>query len=101
MPVSFDRVALYYDWLARAVLGKGWRQSQTAFLPMLSRSSTILVVGGGTGWWLPILRAANPTATILFVDASEAMLVRARAQISDPLTTFFRGTHEEIPPGVY
>jgi SAM-dependent methyltransferase len=101
MALSFDRVAPYYDWLARAVLGKGWRQSQTAFLPALKNCSSILIVGGGTGWWLSTLRELNPKASITFVDASKAMVEKARARINDRNVHFVVATHEQVPAKHY
>jgi tRNA (cmo5U34)-methyltransferase len=50
---GFDRLAPFYDSLARLIIGKGIKQSQLHFLNHLRDKTKLLVLGGGTGWILP------------------------------------------------
>jgi tRNA (cmo5U34)-methyltransferase len=51
---GFDRLAPFYDSLARLIIGKGIKQSQLHFLNHLrGQNQGVLVLGGGTGWILP------------------------------------------------
>jgi ubiquinone/menaquinone biosynthesis C-methylase UbiE len=93
---GFDSLAGIYDGLANLVFGKSMQHAQTHFLPNANNCTRILVLGGGTGWLLPHIRQANAMANIVYIDASSAMLNRARRQeITD--IEFIHGTEENIP----
>ena len=87
---GFDAVAWYYDRLARIVFGKSICRSQTCFLSTLSSTSNILVLGGGTGWWLKEFLQKKPGCRILYVDASPAMLNLAKKAVGDDKRITFR-----------
>ena len=94
---GFDAVAWYYDRLARIVFGKSICRSQTCFLSTLSSTSNILVLGGGTGWWLKEFLQKKPGCRILYVDASPAMLNLAKKAVGDDKRITFRlGTENSI-----
>jgi ubiquinone/menaquinone biosynthesis C-methylase UbiE len=94
---KFNRVATYYDLLAQLVFGNAIRNSQTLYLNQLPKDSKILVIGGGTGWWLKELQRINPICEVWFIEASSAMLERARMNGSSNIT-FIHGTEGDIPP---
>ncbi len=94
---SFDSVARYYDLLTGIVFGKSIRRSQTCFLNNLSPTSTVLVLGGGTGWWLKEFLQQKPGCRILYVDSSSEMLTRAMKAVGDNSRITFRlGTENSI-----
>ena len=86
MPTSdsvFDRVASFYDALARLVFGNALRQAQQAALVGLPTGAPkVLIMGGGTGWILEEVLRRCPHAQILYVEASAAMLQKSRAALS-------------------
>jgi tRNA (cmo5U34)-methyltransferase len=80
---GYDRLAASYDLLARAVYGNALRRAQSCFLDSLPTSATILVLGGGSGWFLEaLLRVAQPRH-VVYVELSAAMLQRSHRRISD------------------
>ncbi len=97
MSKGFDRIAPIYDSLARFIFGSSIVQSQICFLSNLKDCKTILVLGGGTGWWLSDLRSLNPNSRIVFIDQSTVMLKLAQQKIKDDHIIFIRGSVDEIP----
>jgi tRNA (cmo5U34)-methyltransferase len=76
---GFDRVAAFYDPLARLVFGLTLRQAQQKALEALPPGQPyVLIIGGGSGWVLPELLRQRPNARVLYVEASSLMLVKAR-----------------------
>lgn len=98
---GFDLLAPVYDKLARGVIGKGIVESQKHFLEKLPATGRVLMLGGGTGWLLPILATTRPQLSIDYVELSERMLQHARAQKSNERIRFIRGTQQDIPTGKY
>jgi len=99
----FDWLARYYDFLTRLVFGRAIYDSQVHFLTSVPRGSAMLVVGGGSGEFLPLLAEINPTCRVCFVEASFAMLTLADRNVSGELRkniTFIHGTEESIPEGM-
>ena len=94
---GFDAVAGYYDRLARIVFGKSILLSQTSFLGTISPTSRVLVIGGGTGWWLKEFLQQKPGCRILYIDVSSEMLSRAMKSVGDDKRITFRlGTEDSI-----
>ncbi|HQQ96956.1 MAG TPA: class I SAM-dependent methyltransferase [Cyclobacteriaceae bacterium] len=93
---GFDSIAGIYDVLAKLVYGPSIQHAQTHFLPIASNCTSILILGGGTGWLLRHIREVNATAHIVYVDASSAMLNRARRYATTNID-FIHGTEENIP----
>ena len=76
--MSFDRVAPYYDSLARLVFGNSIQQAQYHFLDQIPPAARVLVVGGGTGWILPYLLERPEVVHITFLENSARMLTLAQ-----------------------
>jgi tRNA (cmo5U34)-methyltransferase len=99
---GFDRLAGFYDFLARAVYGNALRKAQSCFLPDLPSSAKVLVLGGGSGWFLEaLLRQANPSH-VVYVELSGEMLKRSEKRIQQnfpealPKVTFLETRAEEV-----
>lgn len=76
---GFDRLAPYYDRLARLVYGKGIERAQEALITQLPIGARILLLGGGTGSVLNHLEAIQPRR-IDYLDASPAMIAQAQTR---------------------
>ncbi len=94
---KFNSIAPYYDRLGAIVFGKSIRKSQTIYFDQIPTNARVLVIGGGTGWWLEQLQKNNPHGKICFIEASSEMLKRARKK-SLKNVVFIHGTEESVPP---
>jgi ubiquinone/menaquinone biosynthesis C-methylase UbiE len=74
-PTNFDVIAPYYDGLSQLVFGRKIKKSQIEALKFIQPCSTILILGGGTGWILEELSKIHPSGlTITYVDISLKMI---------------------------
>lgn len=95
--MGFNLIAKYYDRLARVVFGNSLGQAQTYFLNHIPPSTHVLVVGGGTGWWMNEFLINNPTCKICFIEESSEMIRLAKKNTNeDHRITFRPGTHNSI-----
>lgn len=100
---GFNRVAPYYDALARLVYGTALERAQLALLPFVPQQARVLVIGGGTGWLLEQLLKTEKHLGILYLDASPAMLQRAQQKFSkykmpSCSVSFRLGTEQALQP---
>ena len=101
---GFDRLAPIYDFLARAVYGNSLRKAQSVFLNQIKKNGRVLVVGGGSGWFLEqLIRVANP-AEIFYVEISPKMIAASKARIQSNLpdydiqrVSFIQGELKDLP----
>ncbi len=99
--MSFNRVAPFYDLLARLIFGKAIRKAQVEYLNRISSNDKVLILGGGTGWILDEIRK-HGTPEIIYVDISEKMISRSKKRgYPENKVTFITGSHHEIPEGDY
>ena len=76
---DYNNAAWFYDALALIVFGKTINKSQSCFLKTIIPGSSILIVGGGTGWILEeISRQQSYGLEIVFVEKSSKMIGIAR-----------------------
>ena len=95
--MGFDAIAKYYDGLAVLVFGKSLKKAQTYFLNRIPLASNVLVIGGGTGWWLKDFLRQNPNCKVFYVEQSEKMLALAKkATDNDSRISFVCGTEDSI-----
>lgn len=100
---GFDRLSPAYDLIAGAVFGNSLRRSQSCFLDRLPRDADVLVVGGGSGWFLEQLLAGSGCRHVLYLEISPGMLRRAQERIrrrrpSDlKRVDFIEGSIDAIP----
>ncbi|PJJ59191.1 class I SAM-dependent methyltransferase [Hymenobacter chitinivorans] len=79
---GFDRVAPFYDPLARLVFGDALRRAQQAALAGLPPGRPrVLIIGGGSGWVLGEVLQRRPDARVLYLEASALMLAKSRATL--------------------
>lgn len=79
---GYDRLAAGYDRLARLVYGNALRAAQTSFLQAIPKHSEVLVVGGGSGWFLEQLLLRCAPKFVLYVELSPKMLALAKDRIA-------------------
>lgn len=94
---GFDTIASYYDALAKIVYGRSIRRAQEHFLEKIKPGARILILGGGTGEILPALFQRNPNCEVYFIDASQAMITRAKKQKFEGAVNFIHGTEQHVP----
>ncbi|MEJ8801430.1 class I SAM-dependent methyltransferase [Pontibacter sp. H249] len=101
---GFDRVAPFYDKLAKLIYGDALQKAQLFLLPFIPERSKVLVIGGGSGWLLEQLILTGKQLDILYVDAAPGMLERAKQRykgITQPHScqvTFRLGTEATLQP---
>ncbi len=80
--MSFDRLAPHYRWMEWVLAGDKLQRCRRAFLNIIPSPEEALLVGEGNGRFLSELIRAHPRTRITCVDASAAMLERARQRVS-------------------
>jgi ubiquinone/menaquinone biosynthesis C-methylase UbiE len=99
----FNRIAPYYDFLKRVVFGRAIADSQAAFLGNVRQGSKLLIIGGGSGEMLPVLKkivTASSGFAIWYVEASSEMITLAAKRESPANINFIHGTEEALPEKV-
>jgi tRNA (cmo5U34)-methyltransferase len=95
---DFDRLAFVYDRLAKLVFGRSIIDSQKFFLPRITERSTILILGGGSGWILTELFKIKNEVNVCYIDASAKMIAIAKEKSNnDERVQFIHGTENDIP----
>ena len=79
--MSFDWIAPHYRWLEPLLAGRKLQRCRVAWLGEVRACRRVLVVGEGPGRFLERAVCAMPAAEFVCVDASAAMLERARAAV--------------------
>lgn len=105
--LSFQRIAPYYDSLAKLVFGHSLDNAQKAFFSLLPKGASILIIGGGSGRILADLVTKCQPRQITYIEASSRMLRKAEKRLlrldhtlTDPIETLFCcGTEKDIPAG--
>lgn len=76
---GYSNVAWFYDSLSRVVYGKVLVEAQVYLLQLIPPNSSILIVGGGTGWILEEITKLQPSGlTITYVEVAEKMMALSR-----------------------
>ncbi|MBK5277499.1 MAG: class I SAM-dependent methyltransferase [Bacteroidia bacterium] len=95
--MSFNSIARHYDKLSRLVFGESLMRAQLYFLNRIDPSSNVLVMGGGTGWWLKEFLLKRPECNVCYVEKSVEMLKLAKAVCGDDQRISYRlGTEDSI-----
>ncbi len=79
MAANYNNAAWFYDSLSRVVYGKALIDAQVYLLQYIKPNSSILIVGGGTGWILEeIARIHHSGLQITYVEVSDKMMSLSR-----------------------
>jgi len=80
---DYNNAAWFYDTLARIIFGKAINKSQTCFFKKIDPGSSILIIGGGTGWILDeIAQRQSDGLEIVYVEKSSKMINAARKRLT-------------------
>lgn len=72
---NYDKIANHYDTLSRLVFGKAQVNAQINQLKCIPENSSILLVGGGTGWILEEISKLHASGLkITYVEISAKMI---------------------------
>lgn len=94
---NFDRVAIIYDALVKIVYGKSVKMAQLHFLNEIPEQGNVLILGGGTGWFLVEFLRVRPLCKVWYVEASRKMLWLSKKKTFAPQSiTFIQGTEASI-----
>jgi len=75
MDNNYDKIADHYDTLSRLVFSKSQVNAQINQLQYIPENSSVLIVGGGTGWILEELARVHPRGLhIVYVEISGKMI---------------------------
>jgi len=78
---NYDKIASQYDTLSRLVFGKSQVNAQLNQLKYIPENSSILIVGGGTGWILEeISKVYASGLKITYVEISAKMIALSKAR---------------------
>jgi tRNA (cmo5U34)-methyltransferase len=80
---DFDLVAPIYDALASLVFGGALRRAQFALLERVRDARRVLIIGGGSGWFLRELLARCNAQHVLYIEQSPKMLAYSRAAVAE------------------
>lgn len=73
---NYDKIANHYDTLSRLVFFKSQVNAQISQLQYIPKNSSVLIVGGGTGWILEeIAKIYSGGLKIVYVEISAKMIV--------------------------
>ncbi len=98
---GFDKIAFIYDFLERLIFGKSIIESQKYFLNKIPDQSSVLILGGGSGWLLAELLKIKPNCEVFYIEASSKMIALSKKKIHDKqLVHFIHGSEEDIPASV-
>jgi tRNA (cmo5U34)-methyltransferase len=97
---QFDRIAIWYDRLAKLVFGKAIRSAQICFLHRLPHQGNVLILGGGTGWILDEIYSLRSELQVWYIEASGEMINLARKKNRVSRVYFIHGTENDIPANI-
>jgi len=79
MAANYNNSAWFYDGLSRLVYGHALIDAQVYLLQFVPANSSVLIVGGGTGWILEELTKINPSGLrITYIEIAADMMARSR-----------------------
>ncbi|MFY0651210.1 MAG: class I SAM-dependent methyltransferase [Cyclobacteriaceae bacterium] len=82
---NFDKVAPYYDALVNLIFGKTLKRAQSTYLEQIEKGSSVLILGGGTGWILKEILTIQSDAQISYLEKSKKMLRLSKSKVNDVL----------------
>jgi len=99
MTSNYDNSAIFYDQLSRVVYGRALVEAQVYLLKFVPPNSSVLIVGGGTGWILEELSTIHYSGLqITYVEISARMTALAKKRnTGNNKVTFINDAIENRP----
>ena len=79
---QFNFIAPLYDRVAQLVFGQAISIAQLRLIQHLPPYPVVCIVGGGSGQFLSALLQARPTAQVIYVESSSAMIQLSQAKLT-------------------
>lgn len=90
MAANYNNSAWFYDALSRMVYGRSLVKAQVWLLRYVPKNSSILIVGGGTGWILEELTRIHPDGlSITYVEVADNMIALSKKRAVGTNLVFF------------
>lgn len=96
----FDIIAPRYDRFTRVFsfgMDAAWKRALLAHLPTLHPGDLVVDLASGTGDFAVAVHEKGSGASVIGLDASQAMVREARARLSAPLLSFDVGDMSALP----
>lgn len=75
MTTNYDKIATSYDLIRRVVLGNTIVKAQVCLLKYIPANSSVLIVGGGTGWIIEEITKIHDAGLMIdYVESSKKMI---------------------------
>lgn len=102
MSASYNNSAWFYDSLSRLVYGRALINAQVYLLQFIPADTSVLIVGGGTGWILEELARLHPSGLkITYVEVAADMMARSRQRnTGQNKVTFINNAVENVNPEI-
>jgi len=99
MASNYDNSAWFYDRLSKLFYGNALINAQVYLLPFIKPNSSVLIVGGGTGWILEELAKIHPAGLkITYVEISTNMMALSKKRVvGDNTVIFINSPMEDVP----
>lgn len=101
MSANYNNSAWFYDRLSRLVYGRALINAQVYLLQFIPADTSVLIVGGGTGWILEELtRLHSSGLQITYVEVAADMMARSRRRnTGQNNVTFINDAVENVKTG--
>ncbi len=99
--LNFNRIAPYYDTLAKVVFGRTLNRAKSCFLHRLPNMGTAAWIGGGSGEVLGKAAELKHQLTIDFIEMSDRFIAMARRKIpagQSNRINFIHGDVDQMAP---
>lgn len=96
---QFNFIAPLYDRVAQLVFGQAISVAQLRLIQYLPPSPVVCIVGGGSGEFLSALLQVHPTAQVIYIESSSAMIQLSQAKLTKnqaAQVTWIHATHEAL-----
>ena len=85
---NFNFIAPFYNFLQRLIFGNHLQKAQSFFLNEIKPSSTVLIIGGGSGEIISSIFQVSIPEKVVFVEQSSKMIELAKPKVKNNKVEF-------------
>ena len=85
---NFNFIAPFYNFLQRLIFGNRLQKAQSFFLNEIEPSSTVLVIGGGSGEIISSIFQVSIPEKVVFIEQSSKMIELAKPKVKNNKVEF-------------